>query len=67
MKWEKRRRKDWKRLKIAFGIVLGIAVVLAIPREVFQIRYWGSRENIENRKYRIKKIQNIREKKERWK
>ena len=33
-------------LKIAFGIVLGIAVVLAIPREVFQIRYW------EQRKYR---------------
>ena len=46
-------------LKIAFGIVLGIAVVLAIPREVFQIRYWEQRKY---RKYRIKKIQNIRRK-----
>ena len=39
-------------LKIAFGIVLGIAVVLAIPREVFQIRYW------EQRKYRFGTLYN---------
>lgn len=31
-------------LKVAFGIVLGIAVVLSIPREVFQIRYWKQRK-----------------------
>lgn len=36
-------------LKVAFGIVLGIAVVLSVPREFFQPGYWRQR------KYRIRK------------
>lgn len=31
-------------LKIAFAIVLGIAFVVSIPREVFQGRYWRNRK-----------------------
>lgn len=30
-------------VKIAFAIVLGIAFVVSIPREFFQIRYWKRR------------------------
>ena len=30
-------------IKAAFGIVLGIAVVVSIPREVFQRHYWRGR------------------------
>ncbi len=30
-------------VKIAFGIVLGIVFVLAIPREFFGVRYWKQR------------------------
>lgn len=30
-------------VKVAFGIVLGIAVVVSIPREVFQKHYWRGR------------------------
>lgn len=31
-------------LKAAFGIVVGIAVVVSIPREVFQVHYWRGRK-----------------------
>lgn len=31
-------------LKIAFGIVLGIASAVSIPREVFSIEYWRNRK-----------------------
>lgn len=31
-------------VKIAFGIVLGIAIVLSIPREFFRIGYWRRRK-----------------------
>ncbi len=35
--------KGLEAIKIAFGIVLGIAVVLSIPRGVFQLEYWRQR------------------------
>lgn len=31
-------------VKVAFGIVVGIAFVVSIPREVFQIHYWRGRK-----------------------
>lgn len=31
-------------VKIAFGIVVGIAFVVSIPREVFQVHYWRGRK-----------------------
>ncbi len=31
-------------VKVAFGIVLGIAFVVSIPREVFQKHYWQARK-----------------------
>ncbi len=39
-------------VKVAFGIVLGIAFVVSIPREVFQIHYWRGRK----RRKRLKDI-----------
>ena len=39
-------------VKTAFGIVLGIAFVVSIPREVFQIHYWRGRK----RKKRLKDL-----------
>ncbi len=35
--------KGLEAIKIAFGIVLGIAVVLSVPRGVFQLEYWRQR------------------------
>ncbi len=32
-------------VKVAFGIVLGIAFVVSIPREVFQKHYWQGRKH----------------------
>ena len=31
-------------VKIAFGIVVGIAFIVSIPKEVFQIHYWRGRK-----------------------
>ena len=39
--------------KIAFGIVLGIAFIISIPREAFQMGYW--RQKIRLRKIRLRR------------
>ena len=33
-------QKGMESIKIAFGIVLGIAFIISIPREAFQMGYW---------------------------
>ena len=42
-------------LKVAFAIVLGIAFVVSIPREVFQRHYWHGRK----RRKRLKDVSEI--------
>lgn len=44
--------KGLEAVKIAFGIVLGIAFVVSIPREVFQRHYWRGRK----RRKRLKDV-----------
>ena len=40
-------------IKIAFVIVLGIAFIISIPREAFQMGYW--RQKIRLRKIRLRR------------
>lgn len=37
-------------VKVAFGIVLGIAFIVSIPREVFQRHYWRGRKRLKRLK-----------------
>lgn len=36
--------KGLEAIKVSFGIVLGIAIILSIPRDVFQKGYWKQRK-----------------------
>ena len=38
--WGMAASKGLEAVKVSFGIVLGIAIVLSIPRDVFQKGYW---------------------------
>ena len=46
-------QKGMESIKIAFGIVLGIAFIISIPREAFQMGYW--RQKIRLRKIRLRR------------
>ena len=46
-------QKGMESIKIAFGIVLGIAFIISIPREAFQMGYW--RQKIRLRKIRFRR------------
>lgn len=42
-------QRGMEALKIAFAIVLGIVLIVSIPREFFQIRYWRQRKALKRR------------------
>ena len=42
-------QRGMEALKIAFAIVLGIVVIVSIPREFFQARYWRQRKALKRR------------------
>ena len=42
-------QRGMEALKIAFAIVLGIVLIVSIPREFFQIRYWKRRKALRKR------------------
>ena len=42
-------QRGMEALKIAFAIVLGIVLIVSIPREFFQARYWRQRKALKRR------------------
>ena len=42
-------QRGMEALKIAFAIVLGIVLIVSIPREFFQVRYWRQRKALKRR------------------
>lgn len=43
-------------IKVAFGLVVGIAIVLSIPRQVFQKKYWVQRKIRKDQEKQLEKV-----------